>query len=171
GGEEEHRPRHAGRCDRRKRTPPDGRARRTPRWLSRPARVRNDGRSLPLLRLPFDHNAILNMILVTRMASPIARYRQQYKSPMNTEFSLHCILQPAFSVLEYGPSLDLFIRKTEGIAMPRRKGQRGTLSRWFRDYYKAHPEGLRAGRNDVVVDAWRADHPGRDFSNRLRQAM
>jgi len=55
--------------------------------------------------------------------------------------------------------------------MPRGKGKGESLSGWFRKYFKTHPYALRKGRNDVVVTAWLSDHPGQEFTNRLRQAM
>ena len=55
--------------------------------------------------------------------------------------------------------------------MARPKGKGESLSGWFREYFVAHPESLRKGRNDFVVDAWQSAHPGQSFSGRHRQAM
>src|SRR5439155_26972563 len=59
----------------------------------------------------------------------------------------------------------------EGRPMPRGKRKGESLSGWFRQYFRTHPYALRKGRNDMVVTAWVADHPGQEFTGRLRQAM
>jgi hypothetical protein len=55
------------------------------------------------------------------------------------------------------------------MARPKSKGE--SLSGWFRQYWRDHPDAVRSKSNDEVVGAWKSAHPGRNFSDRERQAM
>src|SRR5262245_56698903 len=55
------------------------------------------------------------------------------------------------------------------MARPKSKGE--SLSGWFRQYWRDHPDAVRSKSNDEVVDAWKSAHPGRSVSDRERQAM
>ncbi len=55
--------------------------------------------------------------------------------------------------------------------MARGKGKGDSVSGWFRQYWRAHPELIRSKSNNAVVDAWKGAHTGKEFGRREKQAL
>ncbi len=55
--------------------------------------------------------------------------------------------------------------------MARKRGKGESLSGYFRKLFEENPEWLKGTSNDVVVERYKADHPGHEVTQRIRQSM
>jgi len=55
--------------------------------------------------------------------------------------------------------------------MPRKKAEEPSMSSYFRDIFKAEPKLLKIRDNRALRERWESDHPGKEFTKNISQAL
>jgi hypothetical protein len=55
--------------------------------------------------------------------------------------------------------------------MAKKKGAGESISGYFRHLFRTNPDLLDHGKNDVILEKWRADHPGQPITDSVKNNM
>jgi hypothetical protein len=55
--------------------------------------------------------------------------------------------------------------------MAKKKGAGESISGYFRQLFRNNPDLLDHGKNDVILDQWKADHPGQAVTDSVKNNM